>query len=588
MATLVSVNVGMPKDVPWNGRTVHTGAWKAPVSGPRMLRRLNIDGDGQGDTAGHGGENRAVLVYQMAAYQHWAREFGRDDLAPGVLGENLTVDGMPDDEVCIGDRYRIGDAIVEVTQPRVTCYRAGLRIGEPRMAALLVAHHRTGFYCRVLTEGEIEAGQEIVKVGDGPEGVTVAAMDALLYLPGHSPDDLRRALRIPALSPGWQQSLQSLLDQTTGTTQVLGNSGLTGMAGNTPDWTGFRPLRVAATHAESRQVRSLLLVNPDGTPLPEWAAGQSITVRLPAGAHRTPLVRNYSLSNAPGAGGYRIAVKRESAGTVSTYIHEHLDVDDVVEVAAPRGSFCLTAGAEPILLLSAGVGVTPVLAMLHRLRDTQPARTVWWLHGARNGDEHPFAAETRALLDQLPNSRARVFYSRPLATDRVGIDFDQQGHLDPDVVSALHLPRDASAFLCGPATFMERLGAALKSYGLDPAKIHAEMFGARSAITPGIAGDTQVKPPHLPDGPAGPGPIIAFARSGLSAPWGPSYASILEFAEACDVPTRWSCRTGVCHTCETGLLAGQVSYDLDPLEPPAPGNVLLCIAKPTEPIVVDL
>ena len=204
MAKLMSVNVGLPKDVPWKNRTVYTGAWKTPVTGRRMVRRLNIDGDGQGDLAGHGGENRAVLVYQLDSYRHWAKEFHRDDLTPGLLGENLTVEGLSDDEVCIGDRYRIGQAVFEVTQPRVTCYRAGMRIGEPRMAALLVSHRRPGFYCRVITEGEVEAGQEIVKIGAGPERITVAEIDALLYLPGHPRDALQRALRIPALSPGWK------------------------------------------------------------------------------------------------------------------------------------------------------------------------------------------------------------------------------------------------------------------------------------------------------------------------------------------------------------------------------------------------
>jgi ferredoxin-NADP reductase len=413
-------------------------------------------------------------------------------------------------------------------------------------------------------------------------------MDALLYLPGRSRSDLERALRIPALSPGWQQSLTSLLDQATGTTAAVGNSGLTGVTVRAPDWPGFRPMRVAATRAESRHVRSLLLVNPDGTPVPNWIAGQSITVRLPAGPDRTPLIRNYSLSNDPGATGYRIAVKRESAGAVSTYVHQYVDAGDVVDVAAPRGSFCLADGPEPILLLSAGVGVTPVLSMLYHLRETQPARPVWWLHGARNGDEHPFAAETSALLAHLPNGRACIFYSRPLPTDRIGIDYDRLGHLDADAVAQLQPPRDGIAYLCGPQSFMDLLGAALHDYGLNPAVIHTETFGARSAITPGIAAAGEAGPPHLPDGPAGPGPTVAFARSAISAPWGPTYGSILEFADACNVPTRWSCRTGVCHTCETGLLAGQVSYDLEPLDPPAPGNVLLCIAKPAEPIVLDL
>src|ERR1700759_1017130 len=209
MATLVSVNVGLPKNVAWNGRTVYTGVWKQPVTGPRMVRRLNVDGDGQGDLDGHGGENRAGLVYQLDSYRYWSDQLRRDDLQPGHFGENFTVEGLPDDEVCIGDRYRIGQAVFEVTQPRVTCYRVGMRLGEPQMAALLVSHRRPGFYLRVLTEGEVAAGQEIVRIERGAEGVTVAEIDALLYLPGHPRDGLDRALRIPALSPGWVASLRS-------------------------------------------------------------------------------------------------------------------------------------------------------------------------------------------------------------------------------------------------------------------------------------------------------------------------------------------------------------------------------------------
>ncbi len=147
---LVSVNVGLPKDVPWQGKTVHTGVWKEPAAGPKLVRRLNIDGDGQGDLSGHGGEQRAVLVYQLDSYRHWQQHFGWDDVSYGQFGENLTVDGMADDEVCIGDRYQIGEAEFEVTQPRVSCYRVGMRVGEPQMAALLVSHHRPGFYMRVI------------------------------------------------------------------------------------------------------------------------------------------------------------------------------------------------------------------------------------------------------------------------------------------------------------------------------------------------------------------------------------------------------------------------------------------------------
>ena len=203
MPRLLSVNVGLPKDVTWNGKTVRTSVWKSPVDGRPMVRRLNIQGDAQADLAGHGGEQRAVFVYQMDSYHYWERFLGRNDFTFGQFGENLTVDGLPDNEVCIGDRYRIGDAIFEVTQPRVTCYRVGIRMNELRMPALLVAHHRPGFYFRVLQEGEVGAGDDILEITDGPERISVAEVDALLYLPGHSSEQLQRALQIPGPSRSW-------------------------------------------------------------------------------------------------------------------------------------------------------------------------------------------------------------------------------------------------------------------------------------------------------------------------------------------------------------------------------------------------
>ena len=590
MAKLVSLNVGLPKDFAWKGRTVHTGAWKSPVEGPRMVRRLNVDGDGQGDLGGHGGEHRAVLVYQVESYRYWAAELGRDDLAPGHFGENFTVDGLPDDEVCIGDRYRIGDAVFEVTQPRVTCYRVGLRMEVPNMAALLVSHHRPGFYLRVVVEGEVAAGQELVKVGSGPEAVTVAEVDALLYLPGHPRDALQRALRVPALSPGWKTSLESLVMQAEGSSTSTGNAGLTGAAASPPPaWTGFRPLVVTGVHEESAHVRSVTMADPAGR-LPDWLPGQSITLRLDPAAGQPAVLRNYSLSNPPGAGDYRIGVKREPNERGSGYLHERVAVGDVLDVAAPRGTFFLSDGDGdgdgPVILLSAGIGITPVLSMLHALAEARSAREVWWVHGARNGSEHAFAAEGVALLNRLPGSRCHVFYSRPAESDRVGSDYTASGRPSVDAIRSLTLPRDADAYLCGPAGFMTALTAGLQEYGLEPARIHTETFGATAALTPGIAASST--PPHLPSGPSGPGPDIGFARSGLTVPWGPQYLSLLEFAEACDVPTRWSCRTGVCHNCETGLLSGSVRYDPEPLESPAQGNVLICCATPLEGLVLDL
>src|SRR5881392_1472566 len=186
MARLLSVNVGLPREIEWRGRTVPTAIWKDPVQGRRRVKRLNVEGDGQADLGGHGGEQSAVFVYQIESYRYWEERLGRRDFTHGQFGENFTIEGLPDDEVCIGDRYRVGAALFEVTQPRVTCYRVGIRMENPAMPTLLVSHHRPGFYFRVLEEGPVQAGDAIVKVADGPERLSVAQVDALLYLPNRS------------------------------------------------------------------------------------------------------------------------------------------------------------------------------------------------------------------------------------------------------------------------------------------------------------------------------------------------------------------------------------------------------------------
>lgn len=485
VARLLSVNVGLPQDIRWQGRIVHTAVWKAPVGGKRMVRRSNIDGDGQGDLIGHGGEQRAVFVYQIDSYRYWERELGRSDFSYGQFGDNFTVEGLPDGEVCIGDRYRIGGALLEVTQPRVTCYRVGIRMQEPRMPALLVAHHRPGFYFRVLEEGEVEAGDEIVKVADGPERLSVADADALLYLPGHEQPQLERALRIPALSEGWKTSFRALLEQRHegGWT---GNAGLALDVGPPPAWAGFRPMRVAAVARESRSVFSLELEPADGGALVRAGPGQFVTLRLVTATGHPALLRSYSLSGSPGEAHHRISVKQELHGATSSYLRERIRVGDTLEVAAPRGAFLLRQGAGAVALLSAGIGATPVLAMLHSLADSGSTRPVWWVHGARNGSEHPFAREVGELLEALPNARRYIAYSHPLSSDRLGVDFDAAGHVDIAAIRQLEIPQAAHFYVCGPDAFMRDLTAGLARSGVAADRLHVEIFGSGRPITPGV------------------------------------------------------------------------------------------------------
>jgi ferredoxin-NADP reductase/MOSC domain-containing protein YiiM len=585
MPRLLSVNVGLPRDVTWNGKTVRTSVWKSPVDGRRMVRRLDIDGDAQADLAGHGGEHRAVFVYQMDSYHYWERFLGRNNFTFGQFGENFTVDGLPDSEVCIGDRYRIGGAIFEVTQPRVTCYRVGIRMNEPRMPALLVAHHRPGFYFRVLQEGEVGAGDDIVKLADGPERISVAEVDALLYLPGHSHEQLQRALRIPALSKGWQSSFQAMLKQDSISTTVAGNPGLANEE-QAPAWPGFREMRVANINKESDSVTSFILEPIDGQPLPLFQAGQFVVLRLHLEPDKAPVLRSYSLSDLPEADHFRISVKSELNGIGSSFLCNRAREGDVLDVSAPRGSFTLRLSQSPVVLLSAGVGATPVMSMLHALAAGKSQREIWWIYGARNRVDHPFAEESRSLLKQLSRGREYIVYSRPAAIDQVGADFSATGHIDTALLARIGVSRDSDFYLCGPSSFLQSMRDGLRNWGVLAENVHTEIFGALEGITPGMA--QVVHTPHLPQGPPGVGPPVSFARSGITAAWDRQFASLLELAEACDVPVRWSCRTGVCHTCMTGLIGGSVIYDPEPLERPAPGSVLVCCAQPNAGVTLDL
>jgi ferredoxin-NADP reductase/MOSC domain-containing protein YiiM len=587
MARLLSVNVGLPRDIAWRGRTVHTGIWKNPVRGRCRVGRLNLDGDGQGDLAGHGGEQRAVYVYQMESYRYWQEQLTRTDFVDGQFGENFTIEGLPDDAVCIGDRYQIGSALFEVTQPRVTCYRVGIRMNEARMPALLTSSGRPGFYFRVLQEGEVSAGDEIVKVGEAKERMTVAEINALLYSPDHARDRLERALRIEALSPGWRASFEALLQSPT-RGSAGGNAGLVPEAAAHPAAPGFHRLAVTAIDQESADVLSLTMQSSDGQSRQTALPGQYVVLRLQPTTGGPPLFRSYSLSGPPSTERFRISVKIEPNGAAGIWLREHIQVGDTLEVSSPRGSFILQSGERPVVLLSAGIGATPVLAMLYALAAARSTRQVVWLHAARDREHHPFVAEVRRLMLALPHGRSYVCYSRPGSLDKLSEDFDSTGHFSRSVFDEAGVPREADVYLCGPTRFMADMKANLATFGVAPERIRIEIFNGSEPMTPGVVG-AATRIPHLPKDDANTGPLVSFARSGIAVHWRASaYQNILELAEACDVPVRWSCRTGVCHSCESGLVSGAVVYGPEPLDKPADGNVLVCCSRPIGDVVIDL
>ncbi|HEY1815809.1 MAG TPA: MOSC and FAD-binding oxidoreductase domain-containing protein [Kofleriaceae bacterium] len=577
MARLLSVSVGLPRDIEWKGRVVHTGVWKTPVRGRCPARRLNLDGDGQGDLVGHGGEHRAVFVYQLESYGYWQARLDRRDFVSGQFGENFTVEGLPDDAVCIGDQYQIGSAVFEVSQPRTTCYRVGIRMNDPQIPALLTSSGRPGFYMRVLREGDVGAGDQIVKVGQADDRMTVAEINALLYSPNHPHDQLARAVALDALAPGWRRSFDALLHQAGS-----GNAGLAPREAAHPAASGFRALTVATIDRDADDVLSLTMTSADRRPLAAALPGQYVVLRL------RDLYRSYSLSGPASTERYRISVKLEPHGAAGEYLRDHLRAGDALGVSSPRGSFVLEPGERSVLLISAGIGATPVLAMLYALAAARSTREVVWVHGARDGGHHPFAAETRRLVGALARGRSCVCYSQPRSSDALGRDFDAHGRVSRATLEELAVPNDADVYLCGPQRFMTDLKGVLASLGIANDRIRVELFTGSEPAMPGVVGFA-ARAPHRPHDDADSGPVVSFARSGIAAHWNATgYQSILELAEACDVPVRWSCRTGVCHSCECGLISGDVVYGPAPLDDPARGNLLVCCSRPTGDVVIDL
>jgi ferredoxin-NADP reductase/ferredoxin len=451
------------------------------------------------------------------------------------------------------------------------------------MAALLTSSGRPGFYFRVLEEGEVGAGDEIVKVGEAKERMTVSEINSLLYSSNHPHEQLERALRIEALSPGWRGSFDAMLRSSTS-----GNAGLMPEAAAHPSAPGFHRLAVTSIVRESADVLSVTMHNPSGEPLPSAQPGQYIVLRIRPDAGGAPIFRSYSLSGPQSAERYRISVKIEPNGAAGIWLRDRLRTGDSLDVSSPRGSFILQRGERPVVLLSAGIGATPVLAMLHALAAARSSRQVLWLQTARDGHHHPFAAEVRRLMAALPHGHSYLCYSRPASSDNPGQDFDGAGHLSRSVFEEAGVPREADVYLCGPAGFMADMKAALAAYGVPSGQIHIEIFNGGEAMSPGVM-RAAVRNPHMPPNDADTGPLVSFARSGIAAHWNQAvYQSILELAEACDVPVRWSCRTGVCHNCESGLVLGTVAYGPEPLDRPAEGNILVCCSQPARDVVIDL
>ncbi len=580
--TLKSVNVSMPRDVEHEGKAVTTGIFKTPVDDRIMLRRLNLEADGQADLWGHGGAFRAVYAYAHENYAHWERELGRSDFTVGQFGENFTVEGMLDGEICIGDVFRIGGALVEVSQPRIPCYKLAIKMGSDGFQNRFLESGRVGFYLRVLEEGEVGTGDAIELIRRDSQRLTVTRVSNLLFFDKEDLDATRQALQIPALSHGWKGSFRERLDKAESSTQGR---------------QGFRDFVVDRKEPESEIITSYYLVPEDGVALPEFQPGQFLTFELDIPDHEKPVIRTYSLSDCPDPEYYRVSIKREPAprdqpdlppGLSSNFFHDRVEVGTRLRVGAPRGKFHLDQESErAIVLLSGGVGLTPMISMMNTIVRSGSRRLVWFIHGARNGREHAMGAHVRRIADENDNIHAHIRYSDPGPDDVEGRDYDGPGRVDIPLLKQLLPFDDYDFYLCGPPAFMKALYCGLLSLSVSEARIHYEFFGPGSILQDAAEPTGQGEIPPAEAELVG-GIQVAFARSGLTVGWDPACDSILDLAESHGLNPDYSCRSGICNTCISRVTDGEVEYFEQPLDMPEVGRVLICCARPKTSLVIEI
>jgi len=362
------------------------------------------------------------------------------------------------------------------------------------------------------------------------------------------------------------------------------------LAETPPDlgWKGWREFQVIRKHPESQEITSFVLAPTDGEALPAFSPGQFLTLELPIPGHAKPVVRTYSLSDFPKAGQpirhYRLSIKREPSpqgqnvppGLASNFLHDHISEGSSLRVRPPAGSFVLnTSSSKPIVLISNGVGITPMVAMAKAAIAQPSQRQIWLAHGCRNTQFHAFREEMEALAASHPNLNLHIAYSRPREGD--GGHYQSKGYVDGALLRSL-VDQDADYFLCGSPPFMQDLIGELKQAGISEAAIHFEMFSRAPAPTDGPTPTGKSASPET----AVPTTLVNFTASGKTATWTSSDldATLLSFAEDQGLEPAFSCRAGVCGTCACRVSEGEVSYISEPSAPVASGSALICIAKP--------
>lgn len=577
---VLSVNTSLPKEVEYKGKIVKTGIFKTPVQGNVKVHTLNLEGDGQADLVGHGGEMRAVYVYSHDNYSHWEKELSRRDPFPfGQFGENLTVQEMLDHEVHIGDQFRIGSALFEVTQPRVPCFKLAMKMEVEGFYNKILKSGRLGFYFRVLEEGELFSGANITRTKIHPEKMTVQLMNSLMYFDKNNHDLIRQALEIPALSPGWRSTFEDRLAK---------------QIDNNQERAVYQSFIVSKKVQETDNVTSFYLKPESNSSIEGYLPGQFLPLKLDIPGQYQTIYRTYTLSDSPSHKYYRLTIKREKApsgvpnaypGVSSNYFHDHVEVGTKLFAASPRGTFFLNKEKQSsVIMISAGVGVTPMISMLNTLIEDYSEREIVFVHSTRNGNEHIMKAYIESLAAKYNNLRTFITYSQPNPDDVLGKDYNASGRISGRILMSYLNDKEGDFYLCGPQEFMKSLIYALLEWGVTDSNIYYENFGPASQLIPNKS--SRMRQGETKDN--NNVNKVRFQSSKLEVPWNPSFDNLLDFAEAQGLNPDFSCRSGICQTCECKISEGEIEYIQEPLVHPAEGSVLLCCSIPKTSIVLDI
>ena len=574
---VVSINAGPLQPLAVQREVIKTGFYKGPCEGEVRVAQIGIEGDARVACATD--LNRAVFFYQTSYYDQWRSELGRD-LPYGTIGENVTFNGPDDKDFFLGDILRIGSTVLRITQPRFPCRKLTARMQEGDDFPLrYLKSGRLGFFCNVMDEGAMSAGDPIELVHREADPYPLTEFARVTFLEPRDAEGLRRMLACPVLVPEWRIRVERTLRR------ALGAEG----------WSDYRPLDVVRRHAENLDTVSLDLEDPAGETLPDFVAGQFVTLRLDVPGETDPVVRTYTINGRSASGrGYSIAVKRiiggdrngSMTGIGSSYVNSTVREGDALMALPPRGLFMVEPGSRPIALLSAGIGVTPMAAMLEQLESCPLGRQVYFIHGARSGREHVLDARVRELTTGSQLLRRFVKYSQPSSDDLEGRDFDAAGRVTVDDIEALIPSLEADYYVCGPVTFMRDIIRGLVDRGVPKDRIRYEFFGQNEPLfdDPAAMEDSSEPATDAQGKPI----IVTFARSGVSVPWTKGAFSILSLAEQRGLRLANSCRTGLCSVCVCRLDAGEVAYEVEPIEPPAAGEVMICCARPTTSVMLNL